>query len=140
MQIDLLGNDYRYGLSPSYMGAYLGANADFVGPPQPPPTPAKDDPAILTFAKGLLKKVEKYGPGIVDSVVDVRMAEATSAAEQAKLDQVRELARAGLLKEYVNKDNKDNGFDIQAATPWIIGGGVLMIAVFFMAGTRRRRR
>lgn len=140
MRIDLLGNDFRYALAPyeRSRAGYLGD--EIMGPPsslmnQPEETRAERLKKVFGSLGDFANKLVDVAPGVVDSIVDAKIAEANSQAEIARLNQIRELKKSGGLASIAS-----GSFDMQSAMPWLIGGGVVLVAVIFMMGTRKRRR
>lgn len=114
MNVDMLGANYGYALGPySRPAQMLGATAADT-------TWIKD---VITMAKDTALEV-----------IRLRQANATTQAEQARLAQIYALRES---------DAPASAYGIGEAVkqnfPFIVAGGVILVAVIVMMGTRRRR-
>ena len=124
----MLGETYSYGLDPyqrSGLG-YIDPSTGAGGPDLPKEAAKQTDPDLYVKATSLIGTIGT-------SLSDVLLA--LKGKSKTDNDPVMESRIDKLLDALGAKKS----FDLNSAMPWLIGGGIGIVALMFLMGTRRKR-
>lgn len=120
MHVAMLGRDYQYGLNPYYRER-LGEDT---ATSETPPKSSTEAVSRINTA------IDTLGTA-ADRILDLW---AKKAVTDAEVDAIKIAAN-----QYTNRTGLVPPLSFGAAAPWLIGGGVLIIGLLVIMGTRRRR-